>query len=128
MQVLVANKDEYGTIETIGKTDISLEFLKDQMKHDEWFELENPNLDNLKQSTPLAGNIHLILQWIYCREKYFQAALNRVEETLTEEIKQRDNIQEHLKQYRSPFKNILENEELEVDSDIEQDKIEIEAR
>ena len=71
MQVLVANKDEYGTIETIGKTDISLEFLKDQMKHDEWFELENTNLENLKQSIPLAGSIHLILQWIYCREKYF---------------------------------------------------------
>ena len=71
LQVIVAYKDDYNALETIGKVDISLEFLKDQMKHDEWFDLENHNLDNLKQSAPLAGHIRLILQWIYCREKYF---------------------------------------------------------
>ncbi len=101
------------------------------MKHDESLDLGDPEAqsdEDLLKSLGQFGSIHLVLQWIYCREKYFQAALNRVEETLNEEIKQRDNIQEHLKQYRGPFKSILENEELEIDSDIEQDKIEIEAR
>lgn len=41
--MLVVNKDVYATNETIGKTEISLEFLKDQMKHDEWFDLEATN-------------------------------------------------------------------------------------
>lgn len=117
----------YATNETIGKTSINLQFLKDQMKHDEWFELESTTPD-LKGSVSSVGSVHLILQWIYCRERYFEQALRRVEETLEEETKQKNNIQEHLKHYRSPFKAILEGEDMDLDSDVEHDKLEIEAR
>ena len=50
---------------------------------------------------------------------------------MEEEIVQRNNIQEHLAHYRGPFKNILDSQtlgELIDDSDLEQDKLEIEAR
>jgi hypothetical protein len=78
LQVFVVNKDVYATNEAVGKVDISLNFLRDQMKHDEWFELEP-----LKQMSDNGsiGAVHLVLQWIYCREKYFEQALIRVEET-----------------------------------------------
>jgi len=81
----------YATNETIGKTSINLQFLKDQMKHDEWFELESTAPD-LKGSVATIGSVHLVLQWIFCREKYFEQALRRVEETLDEEMKQKNNI------------------------------------
>ena len=68
------------------------------------------------------------MQWIFCREKYFEQALRRVEETLEEENIQKVNIQEHLKQYRSPFKAILEGDDLELDSDVEHDRLELQAR
>lgn len=97
------------------------------MKHDEWFELESPNQE-VKGSSATVGSVHLVLQWIYCREKYFEQALRRVEETLEEENIQKNNIQEHLKQYRSPFKNILEGDDLDLDSDVEHDQLEIDAR
>lgn len=38
--MLVVNKDIYGTNDTLGKAEINLNFLKDQLKHDEWFDLE----------------------------------------------------------------------------------------
>jgi hypothetical protein len=45
MVVLVANKDVYATNDIIGKCTVGLQMLRDQMKHDEWFELENNNED-----------------------------------------------------------------------------------
>ncbi|CDW90728.1 c2 domain containing protein [Stylonychia lemnae] len=129
LQLLVVNKDAFGTNETIGRADINLQFLKDQLKHDEWFDLEYQGQDNAaRNSQSGAGSVHVILQWIYCREKYFEQALQRVKETLEEEQIQKTNIQEHLKHYRSPFKAILEGDDMEMDSDVEHDKLELEAR
>lgn len=60
--------------------------------------------------------------------KYFESALGKVSETMDQERIQKNNIQEHLKQYRSPFKVLLENNDIELDSEVEHDKLEIEAR
>jgi hypothetical protein len=35
---------------------------------------------------------------------------------------------EHVKQYRQPFKLLLESNDAEQDSEVEQDKMELEAR
>lgn len=43
LQVLVVNKDVFATNDLIGKCFIPLSLLQDQMKHEDWFELENPN-------------------------------------------------------------------------------------
>ena len=59
LHVLIANKDVYASSDVIGKCAISLQMLRDQMKHDEWFELEAP-VENIRQSN-VAGSVHLIL-------------------------------------------------------------------
>lgn len=58
LQVFVVNKDIYATNEAIGKVDVSLNFLRDQMKHDEWFDLELLQGHVYEGS---AGAVHLIL-------------------------------------------------------------------
>jgi hypothetical protein len=40
LSVYLANKDTYGTNDILGRCEISLQPLRDQMKHDQWFELE----------------------------------------------------------------------------------------
>jgi len=95
------------------------------MRKDMWFDLYSDE-DELRQSQA-CGAIRLQLQWLYNRTKYFEQALHRVEETLQQETVQMKNVQEHLKNYRYPFKGLLENSEFEADSDIEQDKLELAA-
>ena len=43
------------------------------------------SLSRQEKSLGLFGNIHVTLQWIYCKEKYFEQGLKRLEETLKEE-------------------------------------------
>ena len=40
LKVIVAYKDVFGANDIIGRCSIPLEFLRDQLKHDEWFDLE----------------------------------------------------------------------------------------
>ena len=115
----------YATTDIIGKCEISLQMLRDQLKHEEWFDLDSGIEDAMREEPQSAGRVHMVLQWIFCRYKYFEQALQMVEKTLEEELQQRDNLQDHLKQYRSPFKKLLESNEIELDSDVEYDKKEI---
>jgi Ca2+-dependent lipid-binding protein len=88
LQVFVANKDVYGSNDILGQCFINFQGLRDQMKHEEWFELKYPQT-NSRSSNEIMGNIHLVLQWIYCKEKYFESALRRLEESLKEETLQK---------------------------------------
>jgi Ca2+-dependent lipid-binding protein len=58
LQVLIVNKDVYATNELIGKCQIPLSTLADQMKHDSWFELEAPENNEYKDETT-AGSVRL---------------------------------------------------------------------
>ena len=46
LHIVVMDKDVFGTDDFEGECRISLDKLRDQMKHDEWFELTHPKKDN----------------------------------------------------------------------------------
>jgi hypothetical protein len=80
----LANRDIYGTFDVIGECEIPLDHLRDQMKHDEWYAL-SPPINSPSNQLFDAGkeiNIHLVLQWIHCHEKYFEMGIKRLEEAL----------------------------------------------
>ena len=55
---MVVNKDIYATYDLIGKAVVPMAYLNDQMKHDDWFDLENAAADQIGQSL-VSGTIHL---------------------------------------------------------------------
>lgn len=129
MNIYLANKDSYGTNDILGKCEISLQPLRDQMKHEQWFDFErtsDPNqfgrstrISSLQESVP-CGSVHLTLQWVFCKEKYFEQGLKRLEETLREETLQRNQVQTHLDNYQMPFKKLLNSEVMiELDPEVE---------
>jgi len=64
--------------DTIGKDDfegevtIPLSLLKDQMKHDQFFQLHDKNPKDKWQ-----GRVHLGLQWIWSRARYLEDLVNQ---------------------------------------------------
>ena len=58
--------------------------LRDQMKHENWYEMKYPS-EHARSSSDVMGSIRLAIQWIFCKEKYFESALRRLEESLKEE-------------------------------------------
>jgi hypothetical protein len=59
------DKTDIGRDQIIGECKIGLENLKDQYKHDDWFNLANPNNPN-----QINGKIRLTLHWIHSRKKF----------------------------------------------------------
>lgn len=54
------------------------------MKHENWYEMKYPS-EHARSSSDVMGSIRLAIQWIFCKEKYFESALRRLEESLKEE-------------------------------------------
>ena len=62
LQVVIMDKDSFGNDDFAGQVYIPIsELLKDQMKHDLWFELEDAN------GNPFQGRIRLMMQWIFSK-------------------------------------------------------------
>lgn len=61
IQVLNAERNSDNKL---GKISIQINGLRDQLKHDEWYDLE-------KFGNPTGGRIHLNLQWIHSKVIYF---------------------------------------------------------
>jgi hypothetical protein len=59
----VFDRSDIGKDQLIGETDIPLDVLVDQYKHDEWLELEN-------ERRQLTGKLRLNLHWIHSRKKF----------------------------------------------------------
>lgn len=55
LKVVVMDKDTFGNDDFEGQCQVSLQDLRNQMKHDLWFELQD------KDGTPNAGRIRLML-------------------------------------------------------------------
>ena len=69
------------------------------MKHDDWFELEVPPNDLMRasrMSNSSMGHVHLIVKWIFCRQKYLETGLKRLDEILREELDELEEIIGHL--------------------------------
>jgi hypothetical protein len=67
------------------------------MKHDLWFELED------KSGQKGNGRIRLMLQWVYSKVQYFEKYLMKWEQTLLEDVKEREAIEGFIQQLESPF-------------------------
>ena len=107
LRLVVMDRDPVGTDDFEGKCTIPLRDLRDQMKHDEWF-----NLEPETPGTPWQGRvpnkhltmqIRLEMQWIYSRVEYMTSYLRRWEETLNNHRTQIEAIELHLQKLRTPF-------------------------
>ena len=89
------------------------------MKHEDWYELEVPPSELMKasrMSNSSMGRVHLVLKWIFCREKYLETGIKRLEEALNQEVKQLNNLSEHLSSYILPFKNVIADDDYQAPS------------
>jgi Ca2+-dependent lipid-binding protein len=88
LMVYLANKDIYGGHDVLGQCSIDMFTFRDQMRHDLWFELEAPQNDFVRVSqlsNAMMGRVHLVVKWIFCRQKYLETGLKRLDEALIEE-------------------------------------------
>jgi hypothetical protein len=84
------------------------------MKHDGWYELEVPPSDLMrasKMSNSSMGQVHLIIKWIFCRQKYLETGIKRLDEALRDEEAELEGIRDHLKSFILPFSNLKVEEE-----------------
>lgn len=93
------------------------------MKHDEWFELEAPPSEMMgasRMSNSSMGQVHLIVKWIFCRQKYLETGLKKLTEILREELDQLEEIRGHLNSFSLPFSKIpIEEEDEDKDPSTE---------
>ena len=97
LKVTVMDKDTFGNDDFEGMCFVSLQGLRDQMKHDSWFDLTD---DQGRQSQ---GRIRLMLHWVYSRVQYFNEYLSKWDETLIKDIEEKDMIERFVKQLENPF-------------------------
>lgn len=111
------DKDTFGNDDFQGVCYVSLNGLRDQMKHDSWFELTDKN------GQQYSGRIRLMLQWVYSKVQYFSEYLSKWDETLGKDIEEKEQIERFIKQLENPF-GFLDNmkeEAIETDDDEEED-------
>ena len=98
LRVVVMDRDQMKSDDFEGAVTIHLRDLDDQLKHDNWYQLQAEN-----PKEPWQGKIRIELQWIYSRVEYMTEYLRRWEETLTAHKDQMNTIEQHLKRLRQPF-------------------------
>lgn len=72
--VEIEGYSENGEATVLGKATFPVQSLKDQFKHQQWFELHDSRTNEL-----LEGRIHLSVQWIFAEEKYLEDLNAKVE-------------------------------------------------
>lgn len=66
--VQIYDRADIGKDTLIGETDVPIDVLNDQYKHDEWLEIEN-------EKRQVTGKIRLNLHWIHSKKKFLQDIL-----------------------------------------------------
>lgn len=84
LKISVMDKDTFGNDDFEGQCFVNLQDLRDQMKHDLWFDL----LD--RDGRQHQGRIRLMLQWVYSKVQYFSEYLSKWDETLVKDIEEKD--------------------------------------
>ena len=112
------DKDTFGNDDFEGQCHVSLNGLRDQMKHDSWFDLTDEN--ELKSQ----GRIRLMLQWVYSKVQYFSEYLSKWDETLGKDIEEKEQIERFIKQLENPFGFLdnLKDDAQDTDDDEKADK------
>jgi hypothetical protein len=107
LKVIVMDHDNIGTDDFEGQVSIPLKFLKDQMKHDQFFDLQGP-----KPNMPWQGRIHLGLQWIWSKAKYLDEVITQWQENIEMDKQELDHLNKQLAKLREPFGGMAVQEEL----------------
>ena len=95
--MVVMDRDLVGSDDFEGMCSITLDILKDQMKHDLWFQLTG------LQGQDMGGQpqIHVVLQWIHSNVTFFADICNRWEITIANQIHTKEAYTSLLNKLRS---------------------------
>lgn len=107
LKVIVMDHDNIGTDDFEGQVSIPLKFLRDQMKHDQFFDLQGP-----KPNMQWQGRIHLGLQWIWSKAKYLEEVITQWQENIEMDKQELDHLNKQLAKLREPFGGLVVQEEL----------------
>lgn len=107
LKVIVMDHDNIGTDDFEGQVSIPLKFLRDQMKHDQFFDLQGP-----KPNMQWQGRIHLGLQWIWSKAKYLEEVITQWQENIEMDKQELDHLNKQLAKLREPFGGMAVQEEL----------------
>eukprot|EP00359_Climacostomum_virens_P007038 CAMPEP_0204903122 /NCGR_PEP_ID=MMETSP1397-20131031/4060_1 /ASSEMBLY_ACC=CAM_ASM_000891 /TAXON_ID=49980 /ORGANISM="Climacostomum Climacostomum virens, Strain Stock W-24" /LENGTH=470 /DNA_ID=CAMNT_0052071707 /DNA_START=905 /DNA_END=2314 /DNA_ORIENTATION=- len=108
LQVIVMDHDTLGRHDFEGQVFIPLATIADQMKHDQFFDLNGKN-----PSEPWQGRIHLTLQWIWSKEKYWETLVNQWKENIEYDRQDLKNLQDLYAKLKEPFA-VMEQHDLET--------------
>ena len=81
-----------------GSLAIPLTLIRDQMKHEEWFELQPQ-----KKGERWQGRIHLSLQWIWSRRVYYEEMAKQWQAVIDDDAEQLRSLKVNLDKLREPF-------------------------
>jgi Ca2+-binding EF-hand superfamily protein len=98
LSVTVMDHDTLGRHDFEGQVFIPLQSIKDQMKHDQFFDLHGKN-----PIEPWQGRIHLTLQWIWSKESYWETLVNQWRENIEFDRQDLRTIQDLLDKLKEPF-------------------------
>jgi Ca2+-binding EF-hand superfamily protein len=98
LSVIVMDHDVTGRHDFEGQVEIPLQSIADQMKHEQFFELQGRD-----PSEPWQGRIQLTLQWIWSKTRYWETLVNQWRENIEFDQDDLNHLQDlHIK-LRKPF-------------------------
>lgn len=98
LKISVLHHNSYGKDDLEGQLSIPLRLLQDQMKHDQFFDLQGP-----KANQPWQGRIHLGLQWIWSKSRYLEEVISQWQENIDTDKQELDHLTKQLNKLREPF-------------------------
>ena len=98
LKITVLHHNSYGKDDLEGQLSIPLRLLQDQMKHDQFFDLQGP-----KMNQPWQGRIHLGLQWIWSKSRYLEEVISQWQENIDTDKQELEHLTKQLNKLREPF-------------------------
>jgi hypothetical protein len=107
LKISVLHHNSYGKDDLEGQLSIPLKLLQDQMKHDQFFDLQGP-----KPNQPWQGRIHLGLQWIWSKARYLEEVISQWQENIDTDKQELEHLNKQLKKLREPFGVLIQPTDL----------------
>ena len=102
---------DIGSDDFEGKVDVSIEPLRDQLKHESWHDLQGDGNERWQ------GKIRLEMHWVWSTQHYLQDCLMKWDEILQENQEQKNLYIRHLSDLKSPFGWMDHGDESETDEE-----------
>mgnify|MGYP001038299684 CR=1 FL=1 len=102
LKVTVMDYDKGSEDDFEGEVNVPINILSDQMKHDQYFTLVGKEPDKKWQ-----GRIHLGLQWVWSKVKYYESLAEQWQETIDADAQEVGYLKEQLEKLRKPFGHII---------------------